>query len=133
MRTRSSVYAKEYEIDKIVGRKLDDKGNHLYRVRWKGHEAEDDSWRLLDDLKNAKQAVAEYERQSSADKRGKKDVEGNREVVGREVVRGMNEDDDKAEGWKKAAKVAHFAGSVEKLEQRIVGGDWQKVIESLKE
>lgn len=138
MKTRSSAKGKEYEIDKIVDRKFDDKDNYLYRVRWKGYGAEDDSWRSLDELKTAKEAVAEYDKKSLEEgKEGWGGAEGGQkridENVRSKVSNGTDEDEDKVGSRRKAAKVTHFADSVEKLEQRIVGGNWQKVVENLKE
>lgn len=137
MKTRSSAKGKEYEIDKIVDRKLDDKDNYLYRVRWKGYGAEDDSWRSLDELKTAKEAVAEYDKSLEEGKEGWNGAEGGQkgidENVRPKVSNDTDEDEDKAGSRRKAAKVTHFADSVEKLEQRIVGGNWQKVVENLKE
>lgn len=118
MKTRSSAKGKEYEIDKIVDRKFDDKDNYLYRVRWKGYGAEDDSWRSLDELKTAKEAVAEYDKKSLEEgKEGWGSAEGGQkrmdENVRSKVSNGTDEDEDKVGSRRKAAKVTHFADSVE--------------------
>ena len=42
----------EYEVDQIVGeRKLN--GKLYYRIRWKGYDAEDDTWQTARDIRNA--------------------------------------------------------------------------------
>jgi hypothetical protein len=44
--------SEEYEVEKLVGeRKL--KGKVYYLVRWKGYDAEHDSWQTARDLRNA--------------------------------------------------------------------------------
>ena len=44
--------SEEYEVDKIVGEKRY-KGRNYYKVRWKGYDAEDDTWQSARDLRNA--------------------------------------------------------------------------------
>ena len=52
----------EYEVEKIVGEKRN-KGKLLYRVRWKGHGAEDDTWQTARDLRNAPELLKEWKTQ----------------------------------------------------------------------
>jgi Chromo (CHRromatin Organisation MOdifier) domain len=35
---------KEYVINKIIAADRDDKGHPIYRIRWEGYTAEDDTW-----------------------------------------------------------------------------------------
>jgi len=52
----------EYEVKKIINkRKKYSKWEYL--VRWKGYMAEEDSWEREENLKNAKEAVEDYERE----------------------------------------------------------------------
>ena len=44
--------SEEYEVEKIVGERKC-KGKLHYRVRWKGYDAENDSWQTARDLRNA--------------------------------------------------------------------------------
>jgi hypothetical protein len=44
--------SEEYEVEKIVGERQK-KGKLLYRVRWKGYDAEDDTWQTARDIRNA--------------------------------------------------------------------------------
>jgi hypothetical protein len=52
----------EYEVEKIVGEKRN-KGKILYRVRWTGHGAEDDSWQTARDLRNAPELLKAWKYQ----------------------------------------------------------------------
>jgi hypothetical protein len=45
-------YSEEYEVEKIVGERKNN-GKLYYRVRWKGYNAEDDTWQTARDLRNA--------------------------------------------------------------------------------
>ena len=45
-------YSKEYEVEKIVGERKNN-GKQYYPVRWKGYNAEDDTWQTARDLRNA--------------------------------------------------------------------------------
>ena len=51
----------EYEVEKIINKKRR-YGKWEYLVRWKGYTAEEDSWEKETNLKNAKEAVKDYER-----------------------------------------------------------------------
>jgi len=44
--------SEEYEVDKIVGERQRN-GKLLYRVRWKGYDAESDTWQMARDIQNA--------------------------------------------------------------------------------
>lgn len=55
--------SEEYEVDKIVGERKD-KGVMLYRVRWKGYDAEDDTWQTARDLRNAPELLKDWRAQS---------------------------------------------------------------------
>jgi Chromo (CHRromatin Organisation MOdifier) domain len=52
----------EYEVDKIVGEKRIG-GKTLYRVRWRGYDAEDDSWQSARDLRNAPEVLKNWRSQ----------------------------------------------------------------------
>lgn len=122
-----------YEIDRIVDRKLGDNNNYLYRVRWKGYGAGHDSWRSLDELTDAVEAVADYEgklREAEEPKEVGKGEEKDNIPNGKDEDK--DGDEDKEASKKNAGKVARFADNVEKSEQRIVGGNWQTVFEQLK-
>ena len=54
--------SEEYEVEKIVGKKRN-KGRLLYRVRWKNHGAEDDTWQTARDLRNAPELLKEWKAQ----------------------------------------------------------------------
>ena len=41
-----------YEVEKIVGERWKN-GKLYYRIRWKGYDAEDDSWQTAQDVRNA--------------------------------------------------------------------------------
>ena len=44
--------SEEYEVEKIVGERRKN-GKLYYRIRWKGYDAEDDSWQTARDVRNA--------------------------------------------------------------------------------
>jgi hypothetical protein len=46
----------EYEVEKIVGERRR-KGRLYYRIRWKGYDAEDDTWQSARDVRNAPELV----------------------------------------------------------------------------
>ena len=52
----------EYKVEKIIGEKRN-KGKTFYRVRWKGHSAEDDTWQSVRDLRNAPELLKEWRSQ----------------------------------------------------------------------
>jgi len=49
----------EYEVEKIVGEKRS-KGKNYYKVRWKGYDAENDTWQSARDLRNAPELLKEW-------------------------------------------------------------------------
>jgi len=52
---------KEYEVEKILDRR-ERRGKLKYLVRWKDYTAEEDTWEGLENLKNAKDLVEEFEK-----------------------------------------------------------------------
>ena len=44
--------SEEYEVERIVGEKRKN-GKLYYRIRWKGYDAEDDTWQSARDVRNA--------------------------------------------------------------------------------
>jgi len=52
----------EYEVEKIVGEKRS-KGNYYYKVRWKGYNAESDTWQSARDLRNAPELLRDWKNQ----------------------------------------------------------------------
>jgi len=58
--TAPQAAAEEYVVDAIVDSRRTTAGDEEYRVRWEGYGADEDSWMLADDLKNAKQVLALY-------------------------------------------------------------------------
>ena len=58
----------EYEIEKIMNKRKR-YGKWEYLVRWKGYMAEEDSWEKGTNLKNAKEAVEEYEKEYRKEER----------------------------------------------------------------
>jgi len=58
----------EYEVEKIINKRKR-YGKWEYLVRWKGYTAEEDSWKKGTNLKNAKEAVEEYEKEYRKEER----------------------------------------------------------------
>ncbi|HEX9613546.1 MAG TPA: reverse transcriptase domain-containing protein [Candidatus Bathyarchaeia archaeon] len=54
--------SEEYEVEKIVGEKRS-KGKSFYKVRWKGYDAENDTWQSARDLRNAPELLKEWKAQ----------------------------------------------------------------------
>ena len=52
----------EYEVERIVGEKRS-KGRSYYKVRWKGYDAESDTWQSARDLRNAHELLKEWRSQ----------------------------------------------------------------------
>ena len=46
----------EYEVEKIVGERRK-KGKIYYRIRWKGYDAEDNTWQSARDIRNAPELI----------------------------------------------------------------------------
>ena len=53
---------KEYEVEKILDRR-ERRGKLKYLVRWKGYKAEEDTWEGLENLKNIRDLVEEFEKE----------------------------------------------------------------------
>jgi hypothetical protein len=55
------VASEEYEVDQIVGYRYDKrKKTKSWLVRWKGYDAQHDTWQTQRDLKNAPEMIREY-------------------------------------------------------------------------
>ena len=50
----------EWEVEKILNKKKI-RGAEKYLVRWKGFTAEGDTWEKIENLKNAEEAIKEFE------------------------------------------------------------------------
>jgi len=50
----------EWEVEKILNKKKT-RGVEKYLVRWKGFTAEEDTWEKRENLKNAEEALADFE------------------------------------------------------------------------
>ena len=52
---------KEYEVEKILDRQ-ERRGKTKYLVKWKGYMAEENTWKGLENLKNAMEKIEEFEK-----------------------------------------------------------------------
>ena len=52
---------KEYEVEKILDRQ-ERRGKTRYLVKWKGYTAEENTWEGLENLKNAREKIKEFEK-----------------------------------------------------------------------
>ena len=59
---------KEWEVEKILNKKKI-RGVEKYLVQWKGFTAEEDTWERIENLKNAEEAIKEFEGRMSAEVR----------------------------------------------------------------
>jgi len=59
---------KEWEVEKILNKKKI-RGVEKYLVRWKGFTAEGDTWERIENLKNAEEAIKEFEGKMSVEVR----------------------------------------------------------------
>lgn len=62
MNTSSSSESEVSTIDRIIGRKRDERGKILYKVKFKGESIEDSEWIEKDRLAEAKNLIKEFER-----------------------------------------------------------------------
>ena len=51
----------EYEIEKIIGKRISKKGIIEYKIKWLGYDDSQSSWEPLSNLNHAKEAIKEYE------------------------------------------------------------------------
>lgn len=51
-----------HEVERIVASRVDEAGTEMFRLRWKGCEAADDSWRTREqlDVGDCKEALQEF-------------------------------------------------------------------------
>ena len=56
----------EWEVKKILNKKRV-RGVTKYLVQWKGFTAENDSWKKEENLKNAKEEIAEFEERKNVE------------------------------------------------------------------
>jgi len=52
---------KEYEVEEILDRQ-ERKGKTKYLVKWKGYTAEENMWEELENLKNTREKIEEFEK-----------------------------------------------------------------------
>ena len=52
----------EYEIEKIVGKRISKKGIIEYKIKWLGYDESQSSWEPLSNLNHAKEAIKDYEK-----------------------------------------------------------------------
>ena len=64
----------EWEVEKILNkRKI--RGVEKYLVQWKGFTAEGDTWERIENLKNTKEAIKEFERKMSVEVRRQEKID----------------------------------------------------------
>ena len=56
---------KQYEVQAIVDDKIEPDGQHLYKVRWKGCSASEDTWKPEASLTQAQDPLNSYKQQRS--------------------------------------------------------------------
>ena len=61
--------SEEFEVEEVVGHRKR-KGKLLYRVRWKGYGAQEDTWASEKDLWNAPEILGKYRTKSGLSKHG---------------------------------------------------------------
>lgn len=59
----------DYEVERILDKRIDNQGKVEYKIRWLGYRPSDDSWEPESNLVSCRKAVADYER--GAKKKGK--------------------------------------------------------------
>ena len=92
----------EYEVEKIINKRRR-YGKWKYLVRWKGYMAEEDSWEREINLKNAKEAVEEYEREYRREERRME--EENKGMLGRFMAKTLYGWDDREFDWEYLKKL----------------------------
>jgi hypothetical protein len=60
--------SEEFEVEEVVGHRKR-KGKLLYRIRWKGYGAQEDTWVLEKDLRNAPEKLKKYRMKARLSKR----------------------------------------------------------------
>ena len=83
---------KEYKVEKIINKRRR-YSKWEYLVRWKGYTAKEVSWEKETNLKNAKEAVEEYEKEYRKEKR--RIEEENKEMLGRFTAKTLYGWDDR--------------------------------------
>ena len=56
----AATYRKEFEVERIVDHRTNDKGETEFFVKWKGYDSSRNTWEPADHLDNAKLAIYEY-------------------------------------------------------------------------
>jgi len=64
----------EWKVEKILNKKKI-RGVEKYLVRWKGFMAEGDTWERIENLKNAKEAIKEFEGKMSVEVRRQEKID----------------------------------------------------------
>ena len=64
----------EWEVEKILNKKRM-RGVEKYLVQWKGFTAEGNTWERIENLKNAKEAIKEFERKMSMEVRRQEKID----------------------------------------------------------
>jgi hypothetical protein len=59
----------EYEVEEILDQAADETGQPLYRVRWKGHNEQDDTWEPRENLQGARSLLQRFLRQKQGQTR----------------------------------------------------------------
>ena len=57
-----TVDGEEYEVESVLDERPDGAGGTEYRVRWDGYGPADDTWEPLENLGDAQDAIAEFEK-----------------------------------------------------------------------
>jgi len=92
----------EYEVEKVINKRKR-YGKWEYLVRWKGYTAKEDSWEKKENLKNAKEAVEDYEREYK--KEGRRMEEEHKEMLGRFMAKMLYRWDNGKFDWEYLKKL----------------------------
>ena len=60
--------SKSYELERVLDKRVSPRGSVKYLVRWKGYGPEEDVWKSVKELENAKELIEEYEARIAATK-----------------------------------------------------------------